>query len=425
MIRAVDSCSSLTAAALGRGIGVRYPGALVFANNAIITTGRSGGFAYWAFDCDAIYTQILTAQHNWRNSLSFYVGPQNATNGPAETNTWSWSQGSDVVATVTLAANVNRAPYDLTKGPRLRIYAGGDGHKTLGTLLYTSSILPTAAWCSVDLDWFFPSTGAGQVNLYINDVLDTLPTYPGGPTVGAVNWGGLVPDRFALVMFNGGGAGSGWQICDLVVSDAQGANNNTRLGPCQVGFMTFDADQLIQWGKPFPASLASTVAAISEYPESYPTADHEAPDGDASYISTSTAGIQNFYSLSGIQCFAEILGIAVGFCLRDPSAGTVDIICRWSPPMGVASDVVIGGTGGSFGPVNPTAYTTLQAISEVDLSTNTFPWLDGHIQNSWWGINCLGGSPYVTQFFLEKVTTRRAVPYTCGFMGNTCVQGIS
>lgn len=425
MIRAVDSCSSLTAAALGRGIGVRYPNALVFDDNAIITAGRSGGYAYWAFDCDSIYPQILTSQTNWRNSFSFFIGSGNAAHGPAETNIWSWSQGTTVVATVSLAANIANPPYDLTKGPRLRIYFGGDGHKILGTRLYTSSILPTATWCSIDLDWFFPHVSTGYVNLYINDVLDTLPTSPGGPTANAVNWGGFIPDRFALVMFNGGAASSGWQICDIVVSDAQGVNNNTRLGPCQVSFMTFTSDQYTPWGLPFPKTLASTIAALSEYPGSYPTADHEAPDGDASYITTESAGLVNFYSLSGIQCFAEILGIAVGFCVRDPLSGALDIICRPFPALGETMDVIIGGTGGSFGPVNPTTYTTVQAISEVDLSTGTFPWLDGHIQNAWWGINCLGGNPYITQLFLEKATTRRPVPYTCGFQGNTAVQGSS
>ncbi len=72
---------------------------------------------------------------------------------------------------------------------------------------------------------------------------------------------------------------------------------------------------------------------------------------------------------------------------------------------------------GSFSP-SQTVYNTVQAIIE-QFSGATIT--DGAIQNAWWGVQAASGTPFATQVFLEKVTTRRAVPFDCGQIGSYCV----
>jgi hypothetical protein len=373
-----------------------------------LATGRNQ-FAYYAFNCSATYTKILTAQNNRYESFSFNVAPLNPTNGPAEVNIRAWSTATGCIATVTL-----------TKAGRLTIRVGGDGFGTLGALAYTSqTVLTPGVWYSIDLAWYFPSSGNGWCNIYINDVLDTSPLNPAGPSANNINWG-AVPDRFSHVMINSGGAQSGWLVCDLAMSNGQGAFNNARLGPVQVKFYPFQQDQFIQWGIPFPPTLAATVDAISEYPGSYPTPDHVAPDEDASYINATTTLIENLYGIPSIDCYAGILGLALNATIRDPNNGAIDFVVRPQPSAGSAGEIVFGGTGGSYGPDTPPSYATVQGILE-QLNGGTI--VDGGIENAWWGIKCITGTPFVTQLFLEKVTTRRALPYQCGQLGSYCVGG--
>ena len=74
-------------------------------------------------------------------------------------------------------------------------------------------------------------------------------------------------------------------------------------------------------------------------------------------------------------------------------------------------------TVGSVSPAQ-TTYNTVQAIIE-QFSGATIT--DGAIQNAWWGVSAQSGTPFATQVFLEKITTRRAVPFTCGQIGSYCV----
>ena len=62
-------------------------------------------------------------------------------------------------------------------------------------------------------------------------------------------------------------------------------------------------------------------------------------------------------------------------------------------------------------------YTVKQVISQSNAGAT---WVDGAIENAWWGVQAGVGASVVTQLVLEKVTTRRNLPYQCGQLGSYC-----
>jgi hypothetical protein len=295
----------------------------------------------------------------------------------------------------------------------IRIYVGGDGFTVLGTLAYTSqTMLMPNTFTSIDIDWFFPSSGKGWASLYIDDTLDASPLSPGGPSASGISWGG-VPDTFGLIANVPFTPGNGFNTADLAVSDGQGSVNNGRLGPCRVAAYFPGANALIQWPGIFPAT-GDAWDAVNDQPEKGGDPFLSSPDGDTSLVFGGTAGQEDLFSFLAIPCYAQILGVALNVCAQAPAGGSLGIVVRPQPAGGI--DYSIGGG------VCPSSYAVMQAISEINPLTG-LGWLDGELINAWWGVSAASGSPSVTQICLEKVTTRRAVPFTCGFLGSYSVQG--
>jgi hypothetical protein len=265
----------------------------------------------------------------------------------------------------------------------------------------------------VDLDFMFSAgAGVGWADLYINDVLDTA----GGHSASGVVWG-VYPSSFAWVLYEGGAGPAGYFLCDLVLSDNQGTANLGRIGPCRVAMSTFTASTVTQWPTIVPTGY-TPVHAVSDTPISTPTGS---PDGLASYVATAAGNSEELFSGSNNACYAKILGVALSACIIDPSNGNVDMIVRPTPSVGAVDDTMIGTIypPHTFG--LPTLPSVLQAISEVNPDTGA-GWLDGEIANAWWGCKCVTGTPLLTQLVIEKVTTRRNVPYTCGLGGSYAIQ---
>ena len=381
MIRFVDSASWCTQFALSTGAGLKYNMALSANLSPFLQPGRSSGYAYYFFDVTWAGYITLGQQANWCDSRSLLVGPANGTHG-IDTNIWVYMVGTTPVACVQLG----------TDG-KIRIFSGGSTVYTQGALLYASqATLTPNTWYSIDLEWSFPPTGLGSVSLYVNDVLDT--GNPGMPSAFGVAWG-ATPDTFAMVGVNGGAGGSGYTVCDLVVSD-------TRLGPCQVKAYFPGANALVQWPTVIPATDAAW-QAVSEQPPA------TAPDGNTSYIGGATPGQDALFSFPAMDCYAGILGLAWNVCARDPSAQPLGMVVRPTPSNGM--DVALG----SVQLAN--AYTVKQAISQSNAGAT---WVDGAIENAWWGVQAGVGASVVTQLVLEKVTTRRNLPYQCGQLGSYC-----
>ena len=389
-IRFADSASWCTTAAIGIGAGLKYnytPAGYGFQ----ITAGRNQN-AYYAANLRALYGLTFDIQQHWRLSLSLFISNIGSR---WESNIAAWLTATGCITTVT-ASNDGR----------IRIYIGGDGFTTLGGLVYTSqAALALNTYYSVDLDWYFPGSGNGWCALYINDVLDT--TNPGQPSAPNITWGPQ-PSIFQLVANVPFTPGNGFSICDIVISDGSGSFNNTRLGPCQVKAYFPAANAFNAWTTVAPSSDAAW-QAISESPASV-GAFGSAPDGDSSYINGGAVGKDALFSFPSVDCYAGILGIAWNACARDPSAQTLGLIVRPTPSNGM--DVVMGTAA-----LSPT-YAVRQAITEQGPNGT---WVDGAIENAWWGVQAGVGDSYVTQLVLEKITTRRAIPYQCGQIGSYCL----
>ena len=399
MIRFPDSCSWCTINAIGvNGPGIKYNH--ISGSGAGIGSGRYGGGAYTFTNSigQVVFQRVLDAQQYWYDSRNMLVINARL----PETLIWTWLAGSTVVAGLTLGSD-----------GKLRIYQGGDGNTNFGGLLYQSNaVLAINTFYSIDLAWFFPGVpGAhGSVSLYVNDVLDTA--HAGNPSVPSVLWAGQ-PDRFNECW--GNNSGSGYQFSDLVVSDGQGAANNSRLGPCQVKMYLPGTDQLAQFTR-FPAANPSDASCINEVPGH--TSSGQAPDGDLSYITSTASGKRDLFTFGyysggtfvpGLDCYASIFGLAISVCCRDSFASPLTIQVIPNPSLGVAYTV------GS--PQMANQYGVVQAISEVNPATGA-QWTDGDIANAWWGVVQSGGAPVITQLILEKVTTTRGVPYGCGGIGS-------
>lgn len=391
MIDFLDSCSWCSTSVpfgLGNGPAVKYDTTSIFSGaRQAGNVGPEGQGMYTFFDCIVQMQRVLTAQNRRRHSWTIFV------NGyQAEANVWSWSSATGCVCSVTLGSD-----------GKLRIYANGDGFQTLGSLLYVSQVaIPPGSFRFIDIDWDFPASGNGSCSLYIDNVLDTA--NPGFPSVQNFGWSG-VPDRFAVVGINSGAGGTGYSICDILTSNGSGAKNNTRLGPSRVKLYPMAADAFIQWGSPNPATLPRAVNAINELPPS------TAPDGDATTIQPAILNTEDLFSLGNVDCYAEVLGVALSACARGTGA-SLELIARPAPSNGI--DVDLGSVS------LQTAYGVAQAISETNLASGSGPWLDGAIANAWWGVRATAGAPVVTQIVLEKATTRSGAAFQCGQLGSYC-----
>jgi hypothetical protein len=413
-----DSCSWCTGAALqdpsrfpvnSGGAGLKYDTTLSQFNGVSIGTTPDNQNAYVVFNCTAIYKKTIAPSSAWADSRSLVISPQNPHNGN-ETNIWAYWLGSTCVATVTLR----------TDG-RFTIRVGGDGIRGLGGVAYLSQLataLTPSQLYSIDLEWSFPNgASGGWCDLYINDVKDLVNPSDQHSAMN-VDFGGVVPDSFSICAIAGSGAQAGYAFYDLVVSKA-------RVGPCKVKCYTFTADQFIQWGLPLPtaAHFSSCFEAISEVPGSFPTSDLEAPDGNASYLLAPTSSTEDLFGIASVDCYASILGIALSACVQISGDGFITFIVRPNPSNG--RDIAIP----TIAALVPNRYGVQQAITEVDLGNDSGsyvgsgPWLDGHIQNAWWGINALEAGISLTQLVLEKITTRRPVPFQCGKLGSYSFTG--
>lgn len=390
MIRWVDSCSWCTTSipfGLGNGPAAKYTSVSSFSGaRQAGPVGPEGQGMYNFFDCSITMSRTLDTQAHWRDSRTLYINVYNV----AEQPQWQWRNAAGVVGYWTLGSD-----------GKIRIRNG------TGALLYTSqTTLAPHQFYHVDLDWYFPPSGLGTCALYINNVLDTA--VPGFPSVNGAGWGGQ-SDRFTIVGINNVANGYSW--CDLVVSDGSGSVNNARLGPCRVKMYTPSTDQFIQWAGPTPSTLPSSAAAVNETPLTV-GAFGSAPDGDTTYVGPPPANGEDLFGVAAVDCYASVLGVAMSVCLRDPQNGSTSLIVRPTPSNG--QDTVIANVA------NPFSYGIVQGITEVDQVSLSGPWLDGDIQNAWWGIKVTAGKPIVTQIVLEKVTTRSGAPYTCGYQGSYC-----
>lgn len=243
-----------------------------------------------------------------------------------------------------------------------------------GTLLATlTATFPTGAWkyievVSTQFDWA----------VYVDDVLDQSGSYAFPFTPTAFSW-----QKFSF------------EIHDK--DDAYCATD--RLGPVRVTGFGPSVQGAQQWAR---AGGSNNLSQIGEFGN----LGSPVPDGDATYVSTSSGGAFDLYGFTAPGCFGRIIGLALNADGR---------LVSGTPPQ----LVLLAQKSGTQYPIGVTdpldaSYAMRQACCDVSPATGTF-WTDREIASTQFGYQFSGATTArVTQFFLEKVTSLRAVPFKCG-----------
>lgn len=357
------------------GFGSKYTlsGSLQYA----ILAGRYGGYSLFAFNTGFgtwTATKVLGSRQLWRVHQSFRA---HTSGGGAPPNS--------IFGRLESPSN-HLLHWKIAPTGKITFYTGGLGtNASPGSVIMTSNTsFPFDAWHTIEIEAKFGSPG--YLRLYVDDSLDV--------EINPLTWvNPTYPDRFSHYWSSLGLQGVQW--CDLVISDDQGTRNTARLGPCNTvcGFPV--ADALSQW---FRNLEASDAAAVNEQNGAL----HGAPNFNYNYIDGG-AGLVDLFTFAKPRCFGLNLAVAANACAVN---GTLELVVRPRP-----SSLAINTIGSSMSP--GASYATLQAISEASPVSGT-NWTDSDIGAAWWGVRGVSATPRVTQHFLEKVTSLRPVPFTCG-----------
>lgn len=358
------------------GFGTKYAITTSGLQSSILP-GRYGGYCIFLFNTAFGSWRAIKALPS-RNTLRYHASFRAHTSGAALYPNSRFG-GFGVPGTKLLS-------WKIDSSQTLKLYTGGTGaNSNLGTLLLTSvATFPFDQWRTIEIEATFGPSGT--LALYVDDVLDSSLTNVLWATNSNANQFEQYWESFGL---------QGIEWCDVVVSDDLGTVNNQRLGPCQVVCDFPIADATVpQWIRNTDTSDANCVNEQNG-------ALHGAPNFNFNYIDGPDGAI-DLFTVATPRCFGRNLAVAANACAVN---GDVLMICRPAP-----SSTMLHPVGGSVSP-GP-AYFTLQQIQELSYLSGTY-WTDREIGQAWWGMESIAG-PRVTQFFLEKVTSLRPVPFSCG-----------
>lgn len=294
--------------------------------------------------------------------------------------------------------------YETATG-KLEVWRNGSGtNGAKGTLVKKTSTVLGSTF--VYLEIFTIVAGANSVlQVYVDDtaVADYGPTGADG----TIDLGASLIDH-ALFRWEGN---PGYQIDDYYVCDGSGAVNNTRLGPCRVMSESVTGDGYVSGGW-VRNTGATDFSCVDEYP---PGTGHGTPDWLFTYLA-GTASCSDLFTVDSPQCVGRILGVALNVTVQGFPPASVAVECQ---PLGAAGAAV---TLASLSPpANGSDWACLQGIAEQDLATGGINWTDGDIGRAWWGAGLSSGSANLTQVYLEKLVSLRAVSFDCGQLGSYAV----
>lgn len=239
---------------------------------------------------------------------------------------------------------------------------------------------------------------AGDIKIYVDDVLDVdmnITTSNDTPEVVKLYWADI--------------GNMGVNFDDFVLSQSNAGAASERQGPLRIGGWQNKSDEVAGFGRVGAASNAAAVGDRNGVTGS-------APDNDSTYVQ-STVPTKDLYVLKPADiCTGRDLAVATTLVAKAPSGGTPSIrsICRADPTNPLTT--VLG--------ANPltSSYQTFHGYSAISLRTGGF-WTDGEIENALWGVESTGsGIARVTMFTVEKFTSLRNVPYSCGKLGSYAVK---
>lgn len=182
----------------------------------------------------------------------------------------------------------------------VRVRAGGAGGTLLGV---TTEQIPAGGWHHIEVFAERHAT-AGTCEVRFNGVTVLELS---GLALGAANWSqvGFGSQQYARSL-----ATQAFYLDDLIVWDSTGADFNDFLGPIGCHWLPVDADTAqADWSV---NGAASGHAALSPTP----------PDGDTSYIESTTSGDISEFGVSDLPAGITIIsGVAAVGMMRSPDAG--------------------------------------------------------------------------------------------------------
>jgi hypothetical protein len=395
MLRFLDDTCNITDAP---GVGTKYTTVNQFSQSGPITGRDNQGFAYWIFNATfGAQNHIITLNDiqepwYWAADIAFY-NPGTPTTVQGNAEIW---QGANAMTGIICSMLID------TSGLlhfRLGTNTGGPAPIDLGvssiTFLASSFARGQAPiWYKLEV-----KVGGGQFEVHAegNQIMHGS--------------SGLLVDIDTFVWRS---PNQGFAIQNHYILDSQpgltGFLGATRIDSF-VPNASIGADQ---WP---PVGAANSVIAVSE---TGPSGNY--PDGDTTYIHSTTVGALQQYVFPRPRCYGLILGVGLNLVCR-PGGGTPQIGGYVRPTVAlfqIGNNTNVIDTGSTIEP-NYTpmfGYKAYQFLSEKNPANNQV-WNDGAIGAAEWGIKANATGVRCTQFSLMKlVSLDPSKPFTCGGVGN-------
>lgn len=172
-----------------------------------------------------------------------------------------------------------------------------------------------------------------------------------------------------VIQILGPGGSSFMYVDDLYVCDVNGGVNNDFLGDVQIGFILPASDgDLTQWT---PNSGSPHFSRVNENP----------PDGDTSYVASSTTTQEDLYHFQPVSLTRKILGLQTNIIARKDDEGNraLSVVTRSGGSDSVAD------TGGRY--VNQ---TYIDYLNQFDVNPLTgLAWTPTSVNAAQWGIKLI------------------------------------
>ena len=316
-----------------------------------------------------MFTRVFSAQTTWVVGFDWQLG-NHGPNGLNQFLQLSYSGGVILSLEMQLSGAI-------------AVKSGGGTNGTGTTVAMTSTpylFTTTGVWLGYLELRCTGFGGAVNFSLWLNDVQILA---------GSAGFGINLPDRVTM----GSQGSGGMQYDNVYMLDGQGvAPLNDRLGPIRITSLIPASDAAGNWIIT-PSSFSYRYQAVQEPPDV----------GATHYITPPLIHSIQSFSTQPSPCFGLVLGVMVNTTFRGSTGSTT---CDAVYVNG-ATVVTIGSSV-----VNGPFHNQQQFLSLSPASGTNFT--DFEISGSLWGASSASPFLQLTQFWLEKITSLRNVPYNCG-----------
>ncbi len=242
---------------------------------------------------------------------------------------------------------------------KLRLNTAGQLLLETNTVLATASFsLKTNSWYYIEIKATIDNTGSYEVRVGGQTVLSG--------SADTSTFGNEEANNFEFWQAQGGGG----SMDDIYICDGSGTDNNDFLGDIQVaGLLPNGVGAFTDFGVTGAAS-------------NYLAVDEQAPDGDTSYVSTSTAGDKDTYLFSDLSTslsISTVYGVQVNSKVRKDDVGSRTI-----------RNIARQGTSETVGPTEfmSNDYVYHSNVVEKDPNT-TSDWTEAGVNSAQFGVELI------------------------------------